>query len=101
MDCCPQFIVKTYPYISPLIKKFCKLNPGVVENNYFFALLKSQSTRATIITTTITPTHMPALKIPPIASQLVRVMPSAIRVASTTLVFMYNDLVDKPVSLKK
>lgn len=41
--------------------------------SYFLALLIIQSTIAITITTTIMPTPIPALKIPPIASQLVSV----------------------------
>lgn len=37
---------------------------------YFLALPTNHNTKATIATTTITPTHIPALKIPSIAEQL-------------------------------
>lgn len=39
--------------------------------NYFLPLLTKYNIRATIATITITPVHIPALKIPAIASQLV------------------------------
>ncbi len=52
-------------------------------------------------TTTITPTHIPALKIPAIASQLESVILNASSVAITTFVFMYSVCFIKQEALKK
>jgi hypothetical protein len=45
----------------------------ILKQRYFLAFPINQSTSAMIATTIITPTHIPALKIPAMASQLVRV----------------------------
>ena len=62
---------------------------------YFLALPISQSTNAIMATTTITPTHIPALKIPAIASQLVRVTQSTSKVEINTFVFIFFNYVIK------